>query len=199
MPPSAPAPRRAARRHRLGHACRDRRPCGRAAGGLHHPRGGLGRPHHARGATDGAQGRRGRLRPRLLAGAQQYAEGYRGRARMRGPRRPRDRGGCHLRRPRCGGTAPSPRRSPSREVPLDRLWHAVPRLPHHRRGVVAAAGGAPTVVAVGCSSRPPRSSARSTGLLHPGRLPRTTSRTASIPARWSARSRRRSDRQAGRR
>ena len=27
------------------------------------------------------------------------------------------------------------------EVPIDRLWHAIPVLPHPQRGVAAAAGG----------------------------------------------------------
>ena len=126
---SLPAPRRAARRPPLG---ADGPPptTRRAAGGVHRPRGRL-----ASGLTLGARRSGPGLPHRVVeydlgkvAGAALFADGYRGRAadRRPGPGGPARR---DLRRPGRRRTDPLRDVAVVGEVPLDRLWHAVPSYP----------------------------------------------------------------------
>ena len=126
---AARADRAAVRHDAVGHACRDRRSRGRPAGDVHRPGSRLRRPHRADEAEkagyrvravdyDSAASRARTLSPTATSAGPH--------GRRRGPRVPARR---DLRRAGCRGAAALGNGRGGREVPIDRLWHAVPCFP----------------------------------------------------------------------
>ena len=124
-----PGARKRRRRRAVGRARRHRRSLGRPPGDLHRSRGGVGRPHRGDRPGGGDRHPRRRLRPVVGVGSEHARRPLQGsgpgdlrrgapRAGRRDVRRARHRGAAALRDHRVVG-----------EVPIDRLWHAVPAYP----------------------------------------------------------------------